>query len=338
MNSGDVVHLWTVSGEPGGIPMDEWDVPSELRSIWAKRCGAEDGTQPGCLDRTHCPVPHCGAPGPHVMTGPVAVHGAEPGDVLKVEILTADPWVDWGWNAIRRGKGALGNLPEFDEPGTIVMPIDLAKRTARMPWGIAAKEGDGAKAEPSETTNGESHSRKRGVEFPLNCFFGQMGVAPAPNLGEISSIQPGPHGGNLDNKDLAPGSVVYFKVNVPGAMFSAGDGHGAQVRFIFISVCTGNSLTTWFFLHLQQTGRRRILRHCAGDVDAREVQADGAQGGGVGCRDGCREGGCREGCRRGKLDVGVVDGALDVSPALGADHPAGDDELAPRHDGVSRIP
>ena len=45
--------------------------------------------------------------------------------------------------------------------------------------------------------------------------------------------------------------------------------------------------------------------------------------------------GCREGCRRGKLDVGVVDGALDVSPALGADHPAGDDELAPRHDGVS---
>ena len=239
VNSGDVVHLWTVSGEPGGIPMDEWDVPSELRSIWAKRCGAEDGTQPGCLDRTHCPVPHCGAPGPHVMTGPVAVHGAEPGDVLKVEILTADPWVDWGWNAIRRGKGALGNLPEFDEPGTIVMPIDLAKRTARMPWGIAAKEGDGAKAEPSETTNGESQSRERGVEFPLNCFFGQMGVAPAPNLGEISSIQPGPHGGNLDNKDLAPGSVVYFKVNVPGAMFSAGDGHGAQVRFIFISVCTG---------------------------------------------------------------------------------------------------
>ena len=73
----------------------------------------------------------------------------------------------------------------------------------------------------------------------LNCFFGQMGVAPAPNLGEISSIQPGPHGGNLDNKDLAPGSVVYFKVNVPGAMFSAGDGHGAQVRFILISVCTG---------------------------------------------------------------------------------------------------
>ena len=166
------------------------------------------------------------------MTGPVAVHGAEPGDVLKVEILTADPWVDWGWNAIRRGKGALGNIPEFDEPGTIVMPIDLAKRTARMPWGIASK------AEPSETTKGNDEFQRRvskasfkgGVEFPLNCFFGQMGVAPEPNLGEISSIQPGAHGGNLDNKDLAPGSVVYFKVNVPGAMFSAGDGHGAQVR------------------------------------------------------------------------------------------------------------
>ena len=68
---------------------------------------------------------------------------------------------------------------------TIVMPIDLAKRTARMPWGIAAKEGGGAKAEPSETTNGESQSREHGVEFPLNCFFGQMGVAPAPNLGHL---------------------------------------------------------------------------------------------------------------------------------------------------------
>jgi len=109
-NSGDVVHLWTVSGEPGGIPLDHWAVPEELQLIWKKQCGKNDGTQPGCLDRTHCPVPHCGAPGPHIMTGPVRVKGAQPGDILKVEILTTEPWSSWGWNTIRKGKGALGEF------------------------------------------------------------------------------------------------------------------------------------------------------------------------------------------------------------------------------------
>ena len=104
------MHLWTVSGEPGGIPLDTWAVPDELQSIWQKQCGKNDGTQPGCLDRTHCPVPHCGAPGPHIMTGPVRVKGAEPGDILKVEILTTEPWSSWGWNTIRKGKGALGEF------------------------------------------------------------------------------------------------------------------------------------------------------------------------------------------------------------------------------------
>ena len=104
------MHLWTVSGEPGGIPLDAWAVPDELQSIWQKQCGKNDGTQPGCLDRTHCPVPHCGAPGPHIMTGPVRVKGAEPGDILKVEILTTEPWSSWGWNTIRKGKGALGEF------------------------------------------------------------------------------------------------------------------------------------------------------------------------------------------------------------------------------------
>jgi acetamidase/formamidase len=55
-----------------------------------------------------------------------------------------------------------------------------------------------------------------------------MGVAPAPALGEQSSVLPGDYGGNLDNKMLGPGATVYFRVNVPGALFSAGDGHAAQ--------------------------------------------------------------------------------------------------------------
>lgn len=72
--SGDVVHLWTVSGEPGQVPMDTFDVPEELQAIWKHQCGAPDGSQPGKAE----PAKFCGAPGPHVMTGPVAVTGKSP--------------------------------------------------------------------------------------------------------------------------------------------------------------------------------------------------------------------------------------------------------------------
>mmetsp|Transcript_44708 Transcript_44708/g.71763 ORF Transcript_44708/g.71763 Transcript_44708/m.71763 type:complete len:251 (-) Transcript_44708:1232-1984(-) len=73
----------------------------------------------------------------------------------------------------------------------------------------------------------------RGVEIALNAtgtgpFFGQMGVAPAPSRGVLSSILPGAHGGNLDNKRLGPGATLYLPVNVDGALFSAGDGHAVQ--------------------------------------------------------------------------------------------------------------
>ena len=95
------MRLWTVSGEPGQVPLDRFDVPESLRAIWLARCGAPDGTQPG----RDPPLRHCGAPGPHVLTGPVAVDGARAGDVLKVEVLDAEVAASWGRNAIRRGKG-----------------------------------------------------------------------------------------------------------------------------------------------------------------------------------------------------------------------------------------
>ena len=70
--SGDVVHLWTVSGKPAQIPMDKFDVPEELQAIWRAQCGAADGSQPATAPGV-TPAKFCGAPGPHVMTGPVAV-------------------------------------------------------------------------------------------------------------------------------------------------------------------------------------------------------------------------------------------------------------------------
>ena len=204
VDSGDVVRLWTVSGEPGGVPLDAWDVPSALRAVWREACGAEDGTQP----HRSPPLPHCGNPGPHILTGPVRVRGAKPGDVLRVDVLSATPWVPWGWNAIREGKGALGasRAYGFDAHagGTFVVPIDLQTMTSTLPWPAG------------------------GTVDVASPFFGQMGVAPDPARGVLSSVAPGAHGGNLDDKLLGVGSTLFFRVNVEGALFSAGDGHAAQ--------------------------------------------------------------------------------------------------------------
>jgi acetamidase/formamidase len=139
-------------------------------------------------------------PGGHVLTGPVAVRGAEPGDVLEVRILAIDLAVDYGYNRVRPYNGA---LPE-ELPGLFQRFIRI-DRTAK-------------KAEVAP-----------GVVIPLNQpFFGTMGVAPPAVMGRISSAPPGIHAGNMDNKDIAAGASLYVPVNVPGALFSVGDAHAAQ--------------------------------------------------------------------------------------------------------------
>jgi acetamidase/formamidase len=139
--------------------------------------------------------------GPHILTGPVAVAGAEPGDALKVEILAIEPGADWGFCGFRP---LFGTLPEdFPYHRMLHIPVDRAARTATVP--IAG-----------------------GITLPLAPFFGVMGVAPPPEWGRISTKEPRAHGGNLDNKELVAGSTLYLPVHVPGALFSAGDGHGMQ--------------------------------------------------------------------------------------------------------------
>ena len=82
-----------------------------------------------------------------------------------------------------------------------MLPIDRRAMTARLPWG---------------------------KEIPLKPFFGNFGVAPPACYGAIDSIVPREHGGNMDNKELVAGTTAYFPVWNRGALFSAGDGHGAQ--------------------------------------------------------------------------------------------------------------
>jgi len=136
-------------------------------------------------------------PGGHILTGPVYVEGAEPGDALEVTTLSIDFALDYGYN------GCSGFLPENCEPGAPAKIIPLDKRTMT------------ATVFP-------------GIVVPLRPFFGSMGVAPAPELGRVSSNPPGRHAGNLDNKELVVGSTLYIPVFVRGALFQVGDGHVAQ--------------------------------------------------------------------------------------------------------------
>ncbi len=140
--------------------------------------------------------------GGHMLIGPVAVEGAEPGDVLEVRFISARPRYDWGVNVFRPLKGG---LPEdFPYHRSVVVEIDREDGTGGTgDWGA-------------------------GVKVPLNPFFGNFGVAPPAEMGRVSSGPPGVWGGNLDNKELGPGASVYLPVFNAGAMFSIGDGHGCQ--------------------------------------------------------------------------------------------------------------
>lgn len=180
VDSGATVVIDTVSGGPDQLPPANagFEVPPELHDIHAR--------SPRQL------------PG-HILTGPVAVAGAKPGDVLEVQILDVQLRQNWGYNLIRPLAGTLPD--DFQTGRTVTIPLDRAAMTARLSWGL---------------------------DLPLRPFFGVMGVAPPPNWGRISTIQPRAHGGNLDNKELVAGSTLYLPVFAEGAMFSCGDGHGAQ--------------------------------------------------------------------------------------------------------------
>jgi acetamidase/formamidase len=138
-------------------------------------------------------------PGPHFITGPVYVEGAMPGDVLQIDILDAKPTMDWGFVAI---LPLLGTLPdEFTDYETIHPVIDHERNVCILPWG---------------------------TELPLDPFFGIIGVAPPKAWGRCGSPVPRAFGGNMDNKELKPGTTLYLPVFNEGALFMAGDGHGVQ--------------------------------------------------------------------------------------------------------------
>jgi acetamidase/formamidase len=141
-------------------------------------------------------------PGGHILTGPIAVNGAEAGDVLEVRIRTVDIDLPFACNSFGPRSGF---LPE-DFPGTSrsrVVPLDRQRMIGHF-------------------------SDSLGIEIPLRPFFGSMGVAPPLAQGRINSAPPGMHAGNLDNRELVAGTILYIPVHVRGALLEVGDGHAAQ--------------------------------------------------------------------------------------------------------------
>ena len=155
---------------------------------------------PTWLDPLYQGVPQAErGPGGHILTGPVAIAEAEPGDVLEVRVQKISLDTDFACNGFGKGRGF---LPEdFPYSRTKIIPLDRAKMVANFGPGIT---------------------------IPLHPFFGSMGIAPKQALGKWNSAPPFEHGGNMDNKELTAGSVVFYPVWAPGALFEAGDGHAGQ--------------------------------------------------------------------------------------------------------------
>ncbi len=181
VSSGDTVVMECIcAGGPDALPPADsgLQIPSAITAIHAARPSRASG---------------------HIVTGPVAVAGAVPGDALEVRIEAIELGAEWGFCGFRP---LVGTLPEdFPHRAISHIPIDRARRMGVLPWG---------------------------PELPLAPFFGVMGVAPPPAWGTISTVQPRAHGGNLDNKELVAGTSLFLPVWAAGGLFSAGDGHGVQ--------------------------------------------------------------------------------------------------------------
>lgn len=148
-----------------------------------------------------------GVDGPHVVSRPVRVAGAEPGDLLAMTVVETLPRVPYGVISNRHAKGALAG--EYPLDGDAVYSA------------FATVDADGHGRLPL-VEGGE-----RSVRFPLRPFLGIMGVTVDADV-RPHSVPPGPHGGNIDVNLLTVGATLYLPVQVPGALAYVGDPHFAQ--------------------------------------------------------------------------------------------------------------
>jgi acetamidase/formamidase len=186
IQSGDTVEVQTLTTSTptalARVGVKEEDIQPELKAIFTEVTGDRRG------------------PGGHVLTGPIFIEGAEPGDVLEVRIQKIQLAVPYATNGFSPQRGVLPPT-DFQQGRTKLIPLDFQRNVAKF---------------------------ADNIEIPLHPFFGSMGVAPDPSKGRLNSAPPGDHAGNLDNKDLVAGTTLFIPVHVPGALFEVGDGHAGQ--------------------------------------------------------------------------------------------------------------
>ena len=185
VKSGDTVTVECVSvGNPAtleraGLPADQ--VEADIRRLYAEVPREKKG------------------PGGHPLTGPIAIEGAQPGDVLEVRIKEIRLRSAYAFNSFGPNSGFLKG--EFTENKSRIIPLDKEKMVGHF---------------------------APGIDVPLKPFFGSMGVAPPESAGKISSAPPGIHAGNMDNKELVAGTTLFIPVHAAGALFEVGDGHAGM--------------------------------------------------------------------------------------------------------------
>ncbi|MCU1475743.1 MAG: Acetamidase [Subtercola sp.] len=206
IDSGDEVTIDTLSHE--GILEDQGRDP---RRFFGSHGIEGDGVLDDAIAIAASDYPRDRASdGPHVVTGPIRVRGARPGDLLKMTLVEALPRVPYGVISNRHGRGAL--------PGEFPVGIETVSAFA------AVDEDPGGRL---VGTLPLVAGGPRSVRFALNPFLGIMGVAVSGDS-RPHSVPPGPHGGNIDINLLTAGNSLYLPVQVEGALAYVGDPHFAQ--------------------------------------------------------------------------------------------------------------
>jgi formamidase len=206
VRSGDFVRVETLTHQAGDAPdlmMDE-GVEAVYRGI---------------------PMAERG-PGVHIMTGPIRVAEAQPGDTLEVRLLSMEPRLPYGTN-IAAWWGYL--YKDFGKERITIYRIDTAAGVARAACAFdytttPRYDQPGIVIPPDE---GARQPALPNVVVPLRPHLGVCGVAPQ-EAGRINSIPPGPFGGNIDNWRFGPGAAMYYPVLHPGALCYLGDPHMAE--------------------------------------------------------------------------------------------------------------
>lgn len=204
INSGAAVHLEAITHHAGDAP--DLLMNDSIRELFAN-----------VKDR---------GPGPHILTGPIAIEEAQPGDMLEVGIQSLRPLFDHGSN-LAANWGYLYH--DFGKERVTIWAIDQETMTARAEFAFDWITTPMVSAPGTIVTPGSAGRVPVATSFtvPLRPHLGTMGVAPA-EPGRHSSVPPGDHGGNIGNWRAGPGTKMYYPVQVPGGLLSIGDPHLAQ--------------------------------------------------------------------------------------------------------------